>query len=589
MKNPISILARIIIPILILFSCHKEHQIITTDKEFPPTVKLIRANIHGVITDYHTGAKLDGIIVELVVEGVVLQRTATFEGAYRFDNVEAHKTHSLIRTRSRTYAPNYATPVLSEKDSNNISFQLKQYTYETTHLFDKSPLHHAVEDKYSLTLNKEDVERPTQNNSNPITILSQYYEEQDEIKALMLAVTALDKDNVEFELPLRRLLYFGAWENNTPLSLKKTHTVPVSFVPDNVDSSDIQLWQFDHQKARWVQGPVAHFEKGKYLFQTDLFTYFAIPAGCKNDITKPIPYCITNVTVVKSVGVPLQLWGSDFNVGSYDNCSKKLTFELKKIADVCNNGSTSYHKTIEICDDEIGKTIQLSLKVTDQNGNWDNCIVSLTIAHGDDCNSDKIKPTINIKSKVDISLDKDNSFVLHAKDMDINSSDNCPKELTFKIRKLHDICNYGGEKFKNFINFCKEESNKNIAVEVKVIDKAGNFSTAQAVIFVNEHCADDKTRPTPYCRNGLTIVMGSHDKMKIHTTDIDLGSYDDCSKKVDLQIKRTDDPCNTNSDQYSKFIYFCQSDIGKSVTVTLKVTDDAGNWSYCTILVQVKK
>ncbi len=78
MKNPISILARIIIPILILFSCHKEHQIITTDKEFPPTVKLIRANIHGVITDYHTGAKLDGIIVELVVEGVVLQRTATF-------------------------------------------------------------------------------------------------------------------------------------------------------------------------------------------------------------------------------------------------------------------------------------------------------------------------------------------------------------------------------------------------------------------------------------------------------------------------------------------------------------------------------
>ena len=61
-------------------------------------------------------------------------------------------------------------------------------------------------------------------------------------------------------------------------------------------------------------------------------------------------------------------------------------------------------------------------------------------------------------------------------------------------------------------------------------DNCGKEDTASCIIEVK-----DCKKPTPYCYNGIaTVIMPSNGSVVVWATDLNAGSYDNCTKKADL-------------------------------------------------------
>lgn len=103
-----------------------------------------------------------------------------------------------------------------------------------------------------------------------------------------------------------------------------------------------------------------------------------------NDCKKPTPYCITDITtvVMPTTGM-VQIWASDFDHGSFDNCPGELRFTFA-------NGSTSM--TFD-CDDEGMNDIDIY--VTDAAGNSDFCTTTINIQVNGGCEGARIAGQIS--------------------------------------------------------------------------------------------------------------------------------------------------------------------------------------------------
>lgn len=95
----------------------------------------------------------------------------------------------------------------------------------------------------------------------------------------------------------------------------------------------------------------------------------------------------------------------------------------------------------------------------------------------------------------------------------------------------------------------------------------------------------DEKAPTPYCRSGITIGLtppidvNDEPFVEIWTSDIDLGSYDNCDQSVELSF-------DENNFSVSSYRFTC-SDVGSNV-VTMWVRDDMGNTDYCNTVINIQ-
>jgi hypothetical protein len=114
-----------------------------------------------------------------------------------------------------------------------------------------------------------------------------------------------------------------------------------------------------------------------------------------------------------------------------------------------------------------------------------------------------------------------------------------------------------------------------------VEDKCGNKATCCYDFTIR----DDKA-PTPYCKPGIiTVVMPSSGQVTIWASDLDDGSYDNCSHSRDLRFA-----FSTNLNDRSR-AYDC-SDIPNGIEETFEVevyvTDEFGNKDYCTTTITIQ-
>ena len=100
-------------------------------------------------------------------------------------------------------------------------------------------------------------------------------------------------------------------------------------------------------------------------------------------------------------------------------------------------------------------------------------------------------------------------------------------------------------------------------------DGCGNFSTCFRTVSIV-----DAKLPTPVCPGGINVTIGMNGTVEITPEMIDFGSYDNCTTAQDLVL------------EVSPQIFTC-NDLGDQ-TVTLTVTDEAGNSAYCTSIVNVQ-
>lgn len=206
-------------------------------------------------------------------------------------------------------------------------------------------------------------------------------------------------------------------------------------------------------------------------------------------------------------------------------------------SDACGISSLSLDNSTFGCADEGANTVTLT--VTDVNGNQNTGSATVTVV-------DTVSPTA-LCQNVTVYLDGSGNVSITAGDIDNGSSDNCSVSSLSLDQTSFTCANEGAN-----------------TVTLTVTDQAGNQSTCNATVTVV-----DTTSPTASCQN-LTVYLDGAGNASITAGDIDNGSSDNCSV-ASLSLDQTSFTCANEG----------------ANTVTLTVTDQAGNQSTCTATVTV--
>jgi hypothetical protein len=176
------------------------------------------------------------------------------------------------------------------------------------------------------------------------------------------------------------------------------------------------------------------------------------------DCKKPTPYCLTGViTVPMPSSGCIEVWATDLNLGSFDNCTPKN--RLKFYFD----GDTSLRSRTFCCDDFVAAgagdelNVEVEMWVEDEEGNADFCKTTIIIQDVNDIcpnGGSSIKGDIKTANKledtkpVNLELYKAGTMMKEAKgspyaflNLDASTSV-CSK--TIKNRRAIEWCNYSG-------------------------------------------------------------------------------------------------------------------------------------------------
>lgn len=104
-----------------------------------------------------------------------------------------------------------------------------------------------------------------------------------------------------------------------------------------------------------------------------------------DDTKKPTPYCLSEiVTVIMETDGTVAIWASDFDNGSFDNCSDvRLSFSD-------NTNETSITFSCSDIANGIEEMIPVEIWVTDASGNSDFCTATLTLQDNSDVCADNV-------------------------------------------------------------------------------------------------------------------------------------------------------------------------------------------------------
>ncbi len=107
----------------------------------------------------------------------------------------------------------------------------------------------------------------------------------------------------------------------------------------------------------------------------------------------------------------------------------------------------------------------------------------------------------------------------------------------------------------------------NTPMRYVVRDDCGNTATCQFTITV-----EDQTPPNTVCVEFTKVALGANGTALVNAGTFDKGSYDNCSP-VRFKARRMDaNTCQPN-DRFYDQVKFCCEDVGKTVTVVLRVYD----------------
>ena len=121
-----------------------------------------------------------------------------------------------------------------------------------------------------------------------------------------------------------------------------------------------------------------------------------------------------------------------------------------------------------------------------------------------------------------------------------------------------------------------------------ITDNCDNVATAIYPI-----CVEDQVEPIVVCSDDVTISIGGQGAGRLFAESVDQGSFDAC--EIDrVEIRRVleyDMDCNeqeTSYSEYGPFVDFSCCDVGKRISVELRVTDQWGNDNSCLLEVSVE-
>lgn len=128
--------------------------------------------------------------------------------------------------------------------------------------------------------------------------------------------------------------------------------------------------------------------------------------------------------------------------------------------------------------------------VTDECGNVSECVIKVHV-------EDKVRPNAVCDQYTVTSITGNKKAVVDAFTFDDGSVDNCGI-IKYEARKMTDKCGFGTANFTPTVEFCCEEVNTSVMVEMRVTDIYGNSNTCMVEVKVQDKlppyitdCPDD--------------------------------------------------------------------------------------------------
>lgn len=132
-------------------------------------------------------------------------------------------------------------------------------------------------------------------------------------------------------------------------------------------------------------------------------TTWEAPTYLFKDCKPPTPYCISGLAIpLMDIG-EVAIWGNDFNIGSYDNCTKAEALDIRIHHPSLGPEPTTFEEVLAL---PIGVTFNcshigtqlVSVYVIDEAGNYDYCTTSVIIQDNQIiCNYGQVAGTIAMK------------------------------------------------------------------------------------------------------------------------------------------------------------------------------------------------
>tara|TARA_R110002072_G_scaffold14272_1_gene59291 strand:+ start:49349 stop:53875 length:4527 start_codon:yes stop_codon:yes gene_type:complete len=241
------------------------------------------------------------------------------------------------------------------------------------------------------------------------------------------------------------------------------------------------------------------------------------------DVEVPDALC-QDITVQLDASGMASIVATDVDGGSTDNCgTPTLAIDMN---------------TFDCSDVGVN---DVTLTVTDANGNVNSCIAEVTV-------EDSVAP-MAVCQDITVQLDASGTVVITAADVDGGSSDACGVDSISIDMDTFDCSNVGTND-----------------VTLTVLDVNGNTATCIAVVTVEE----ENATPVAVCQD-ITVPIQADGTATITPEDVDAGSSGmGCIDGMTLDIDTFD----------------C-SDIGTPIQVTLMITNGNGDIDTCTALVNI--
>ena len=115
------------------------------------------------------------------------------------------------------------------------------------------------------------------------------------------------------------------------------------------------------------------------------------------DTQPPFVFCADKLVVNLNESGYLRLFPESVDQGSKDNCSI-AKYEVAKMNGDCILKAGEFGPYVEFCCGDLGKTVMVSLKVTDRSGNMNTCMIEVTVR-------DKVPPVIVCPSHITVNCD----------------------------------------------------------------------------------------------------------------------------------------------------------------------------------------
>ena len=151
------------------------------------------------------------------------------------------------------------------------------------------------------------------------------------------------------------------------------------------------------------------------------------------DEVPPVAVCDEHTVVTVTGDCGARAYAETFDDGSFDNCTP-VHFEVRRMTGNCG-GTNVFGPWVDFCNYDVGKTVMIELKVIDEAGNFNICMVEARV-------DDKTPPFIDCPDDIEISCEQDYTDLTVTGEPD--AWDNCGiQSVTYVDNGDLDQCNVG--------------------------------------------------------------------------------------------------------------------------------------------------